>query len=269
MIDSIEKDLEQYLQTHPELSDFGYNDAYNNGDLMGIISAKNNMKKHEEVYNDLEERLSLKDDERAYTSLFDGLVKAAIFAVVGSIPIVGMYTLHNWWTSDIDSEIKDLEVNCHITEDNRGVTYPVISVNATAYDADGDEIDLSIKLDNGDSSRMLVGDLKPYEISEDGKTQYFHLAHKKGSSFFGSGDVLIVNAYTGWWSEDDSKNTILDCDGETKTISDDDENKPILGDDEEFELNEDREISDPTIYEVCLAGSAVVAVIGWLNRPQE
>ena len=258
MIDSIEKDLEQYLQTHPELSDFGYNDAYNNGDLMGIISAKENMKKHEEVYNDLEERLSLKDDERAYTSLFEGLVKAAIFAVVGSIPVVGMYALHNWWTSevnvspsDIAPEIKDLEVNCHITESRYGATYPVISVNATAYDADGDEIALRITLDNGDSSSILVEELKPYEISEDGKTQYFHLANKSSDERFDSGDVLIVNAYTGR-SKDDSKNTMLDCV------------------DERFELNEDGEPSDPlTIYEACLFGSASAAFIGWLNRPQK
>lgn len=102
MIDSIEKDLEQYLQTHPELSDFGYTDSYHNGDLRGMVSAKENMRKHEEGYNNLEQRLSLKDDEGAYVSLFDSLVKATIVAVVSSIPVLGVYAIHDSWPSNLE-----------------------------------------------------------------------------------------------------------------------------------------------------------------------
>ncbi len=215
MIDSIEKDLEQYLQTHPELSDFGYTDAYNNGNLIGIISAKDNMKTHEKSYNELEERLSLKDDERAYTSLFWGLVKSAVFAVVGSIPVLGVYYIHNSWQPDINSEIRELDVKCQMTEkeDNwgRNRNYLILEVNATAFDADGDEIDLSIHLDNGVTSETIVTTLPPYEISADSKTQYFY-SKAEGFSSMSDGDVLIAKSHTSAWSEDDSKNTILDCD---------------------------------------------------------
>ena len=208
MIDSIEKDLEQYLQTHPELSDFGYNDAYNNGDLMGIISAKNNMKKHEEVYNDLEERLSLKDDERAYTGLGGGLVKAAIFAVVGSIPVLGAYYIHHTISSDNAPEIQNIDAYCH-HKDSWAGSYHTVDVDVTAYDPDGDEISLSIWVTDGSYSASLTNHLPPYEKSDDGKTQYFRLEDESTKSF-GDGDVLKVTASSGW--KEDKENELLECD---------------------------------------------------------
>jgi hypothetical protein len=102
MIDSIEQDLEQYLQTHPELSDFGYTDSYHKGEILRMISAEENMKKHEKSYTNLEERLSLKDDKNAYISLFDSLVKATIIAVVSSIPVLGAYAIQDRWPSNLE-----------------------------------------------------------------------------------------------------------------------------------------------------------------------
>ena len=196
MIDSIEKDLEQYLQTHPELSDFGYNNAYNNGDLIGIISAKSNMKKHERSYSALEERLSLRDDERAETSLFGGLVKSAIFAIVGSIPVLGLYAIHHKIASDIAPEIQNIDAYCYQKESWMG-SYHVVDVDVTAYDADGDEISLSIWVTDGSFSASLTNHLPPYELSNDSKTQYFRLEEESTKSF-GDGDVLIVTADSGF-----------------------------------------------------------------------
>jgi len=208
MIDSIEKDLEQYLQTHPELSDFGYNNAYNNGDLIGIISAKSNMKKHERSYSALEERLSLRDDERAETSLFGGLVKSAIFAIVGSIPVLGLYAIHHKIASDIAPEIQNIDAYCYQKESWMG-SYHVVDVDVTAYDADGDEISLSIWVTDGSYSASLKKHLPPYELSNDSKTQYFRLEEESTKSF-GDGDVLIVTADSGF--KEDKEHKILNCD---------------------------------------------------------
>ena len=208
MIDSIEKDLEQYLQTHPELSDFGYNNAYNNGDLIGIISAKSNMKKHERSYSALEERLSLRDDERAETSLFGGLVKSAIFAIVGSIPVLGLYAIHHKIASDIAPEIQNIDAYCYQKESWMG-SYHVVDVDVTAYDADGDEISLSIWVTDGSYSASLTKHLPPYELSNDSKTQYFRLEEESTKSF-GDGDVLIVTADSGF--KEDKEHKILNCD---------------------------------------------------------
>jgi hypothetical protein len=207
MINSIEKDLEQYLQTHPELSDFGYNNAYTGGDLIGIISAKENMKKHEESYTNLEERLSLKDDKRAYTSLFGGIVRAAIFTIVGAIPILGAYAYHNLYSSDTAPEIRNVEVYCSHHESIFG-SYHIAEVDITAYDADGDKISIHVRVTDGNDIETLTLHLPPYNLSDDGKTQYFHL---KESTGFGDGDTLTVTAYSRF-DKTDSESVLLDCD---------------------------------------------------------
>ncbi len=91
MSNPIDRDLEEYLSENPELSDFGYSEVYQNGDIVGLAKGLQSMKEYDSF---LEEKLGLVDDERGYTNILKGLGKAALAAGVGLAITLPVYFLN-------------------------------------------------------------------------------------------------------------------------------------------------------------------------------
>ena len=70
------------------------------------------------------------------------------------------------------------------------------------------KISIHVRVTDGNDIETLTLHLPPYNLSDDGKTQYFHL---KESTGFGDGDTLTVTAYSRF-DKTDSESVLLDCD---------------------------------------------------------
>ncbi len=189
MFDSLEKDLEEYLSENPELSDFGYSEAYQNGDIKGMVAGLQGMREYDSV---LEEKLSLLEDERGYTSILKGLGKAVAFTAAG-LALVASY---NWVAPPVREFIDEQEAkfnneppvitNYTVRAEHydfegyyagRGTEYSDVWIEAEIYDKDGsvEDVEFIIQTDNLGFNKV-EGDLYGEFLrnTSDGKKVFFY-----------------------------------------------------------------------------------------------